>query len=128
MTEPLTRKRKPQRAEDLKPEWGQLLDDYIAYPPPQECKPLGQEYYRALNEIPASMNDILEVLQSATSGDPSAAIDRLMQMQNSSFQNIDVRLRNSDDELSKICAKYETPKWFSIKGDSGGGTLSLPGF
>ncbi len=116
------------KVEDLKPEWNALIEDFIAFPPPEECKLLGQEYYRALSEIPIAMNEVLGIMGAASSGDPADAVDSLRRMQNSSFETIDARLQTANEELGKICGKYQVSKWFSIRSDSGGSLLGIPGF
>lgn len=112
---------------DLKPEWSKLIADFQSYPPPAECKPIADDYYRALSEVPGMMSDIADILTNAAS-DPSTALQKAYKLQNTSATVIDKYFGQTDTEVGDICRKYETSKWFSIKTDVGGGLMSKFGF
>jgi len=107
---------------DLKPEWNQLIRDFQSYPPPAECKPIADNYSRAINEIPGMMSDIADILQNAASN-PQDALQKAYKLQNTSANVIDKYLGETDSGVGAICSKYDTSKWFSIKTDVGGGAL-----
>lgn len=107
---------------DLKPEWNKLIADFRAYPPPAECKPIADNFYRAINEIPGMTSDIADILSSAAS-DPSSALAKAYKLQNTSGNVIDRYLGETDRGVADICEKYHTRKWFQIKTDVGGGLM-----
>jgi len=111
-----------QRFDTLRPDWNQLLSDFNAFPPPAECKPIADDYSRAINEIPGMNADIGSVLEGASS-DPAKALEAAMKLQNTSATVIDKYLGEADSKVGDICRKYETRKWFAIKTDVGGGLM-----
>ncbi len=106
----------------LRPEWNQLIQDFHNYPPPAECKPIADDYARAINEIPGMNSDLADIL-AGVSTDPAASLERVMKIQNTSSGVIDRYLGTTDSKVGDICRKYETRKWFDIKTDVGGGLL-----
>lgn len=111
----------------LKPDWQALVDEFRSVRPPAELLPLANDYYRALNEVPAMAGDIADLLNSVAS-DPASALTKARNMRNTSASTIDTFFRKSDTALGEICAKYNTDKWFSIKSDVGGGaSFAIPG-
>jgi hypothetical protein len=127
-----------QTTADMAGPWNKLIKDFQAVPPPPECQKLADEYYSAINEIPAEMNDIQGLLNNlsnqmsngtSSTGETDANKDALKNaesMQGKSKEGIDDHLTASDDMLGDVCAKYNTRKWFSISSDFGGGLLSTP--
>lgn len=121
---------------DMVEPWKKLIKDFQSVPPPPECQPLADEYFSALNEIPAEMSDIQNLLENLTqsmtnanSGETDANKDALKNaqtMQGKSKESIDSHLINSDEMLGEVCDKYHTRKWFSITSDLGGGLLNSP--
>jgi hypothetical protein len=112
-----------QEFDDLRPEWNQLLNDFRSFPPPAECRPIADDYYRAVSEIPGMNADLADILQNVST-DPAAALEKVMKLQNTSANVIDRYLGTSDAKVGDICRKYETRKWFDIKTDVGGGLMS----
>lgn len=106
----------------MRPEWNQLIADFHSYPPPAECKPIADDYTRAITEIPGMNADLADILANVAT-DPAAALERVMKIQNTSSSVIDRFLGQSDSKVGDICRKYETRKWFDIKSDVGGGLL-----
>ncbi|MBN9503054.1 MAG: zinc ribbon domain-containing protein [Armatimonadetes bacterium] len=112
-----------QEFNDLQPEWNQLISDFRSYPPPAECKPIADDYSRALLEVPGVTSDIANILTNAMDN-PQEALQRAYKLQNTSQNVIDKYFRESDNKVGNICSKYNTSKWFSIKSDVGGGLMS----
>ncbi len=106
----------------MRPEWNQLIQDFHSYPPPAECKPIADDYTRAITEIPGMNSDLADILANVSS-DPAAALERVMKIQNTSSGVIDKFLGSTDSKVGDICRRYETRKWFDIKTDVGGGLL-----
>jgi hypothetical protein len=101
---------------NLRPRWEELIAYFNSYPPPAECKPLADDFSRAIGEIPGMMGDLGDLLNGASS-DPDSALKLVKKMQNSSYGDIDRYFERCDQKVSQICGKYDTPKWFNIKGD-----------
>lgn len=101
---------------DLRPRWEELITKFNSYPPPDECKPLADDFNRAIGEIPGMMGDLGEILNGA-SADPMSSLQKVKKMQNSSYGDVDRYFLRSDEKLGQICGKYDTHKWFNIKGD-----------
>jgi hypothetical protein len=108
--------------DSLRPEWNQLIADYRSLPPPDECRPIADDYYRAISEIPGMNADLASVL-SGVEADPAKALESAMRLQNTSANVIDKNLGSADSKVGDICRKYETRKWFDIKTDVGGGLM-----
>ncbi|MBS1716735.1 MAG: zinc ribbon domain-containing protein [Armatimonadetes bacterium] len=102
--------------EDLRPAWEALATEFESVPPPDECKILASDYDHALKQIPAAAGDIASMLNTIQS-DPSGAIGSLSKMRSSSYNDIDRYFTQADGELTRICAKYQTMKWFNLKPD-----------
>lgn len=114
--------------DNLVPQWQELVQFFASKQPPEECRPLADDYYRALNEIPGMIGDINGVLNQV-SQDPSAALESLSSMKRKSYEGIDKYLAQSDERLDAICTKYSTRKWFNIRSDvAGTGMLGKMGF
>lgn len=101
---------------DLRPRWEELITYFNSVPPPDECKPLADDFNRAIGEIPGMMGDLGDLLNGASS-DPEAALKLVKKMQNSSYGDVDRYFERCDQKLSAICDKYVTHKWFNVKGD-----------
>lgn len=114
--------------------WKDLIKEFEAVPPPPECQALADNYFRALSEIPGMIGDVQRLLQSldeAAAGSTAAAqavLEQAYSSQGSSYGNIDAYFANADEQLDQICERFNTPKWFDIKTDVGGGLLSRSGF
>jgi hypothetical protein len=125
-------------ATDMSAPWEKIVKEFQAFPPPPECRELADEYFSALNEVPAQMQDIQKVLETLTAalngadplnGEAQAnkdALEQAQSLQGKSSETIDSHFINADGFLGDICAKYKTRKWFSISADFGGGLLSNP--
>lgn len=107
---------------DMRTKWRELSDLFNSVPPPAECKPIRDDYDQALRETGGMMMDILGTLDNAGTN-PQEAVAKLMQLQGKSADRIDEKAQKADDGVSAICDKYETPKWFKIVRDIGGGGL-----
>jgi hypothetical protein len=109
---------------DLRPQWDDLITFYYSVPPPEECKPLADDYGRAINEIPGMMGDLGEMM-NGVANDPQTALQQAKKMQNGSYDGIDRYFARSDQKLGDICTKYQKSKWFNIATDvAAGGMLS----
>jgi len=108
--------------DSLRPEWNQLIADFRALPPPDECRPIADDYFRAISEIPGMNSDLASVL-AGVEADPAKALESAMRLQNTSANVIDKNLGSADSRVGDICRKYETRKWFEIKTDVGGGLM-----
>lgn len=104
---------------DLRPQWNDLIKEFNSVPPPEECKPLADDYFHALNEIPAETADIMDVLNQVT-GNPQQALVSAEKLKNRSFAEIDKPFQQADQRLQAICDKYGKSKWFNIKTDVAG--------
>lgn len=107
--------------------WGDLESDFHSLPPPAECVPIRDKYQLTLAETRAMIEEITSHLEGAAEN-PQAAIEALQRMIGTSSGRIDKNGVETDRLIGAICARYDTPKWFSISGDFGGGTLGKIGF
>ena len=113
---------------DLRPDWYQLIKDFQAVPPPDECKPIADDYYRAINEIPGMTGDVIGVLNTVST-DPQGALTAVSKLRNKSYGEIDRYLDRTDARVQAICDKYNVRKWFNIKTDvAGSDMLGKAGF
>lgn len=123
-----------EQIQDLQGPWRTLIKDFQAVPPPVECQPLADEYYAALNEVPAMMGDIQEIVnavsQSAGGSTDNAqdALTKAYSTQGTSHETIDTHFLNADSKLGEVCRHYNTDKWFAISPDIGGGGMLGAGF
>ena len=109
---------------DLRPQWEDLITFFNSVPPPDECRPIADDYNRALNEIPGMMGDLGEML-NGVANDPQKALEQAKKMQNGSYSGIDRYFARTDQKLGDICSKYQKTKWFNIATDvAAGGMLS----
>ena len=76
------------------------------------------------DETLGGVRDILGELERSQDN-PQAALNNLISMMGTSEGKIDVAADKSDSLVGQICHKYETYKWFSVKGDIGGGLGGL---
>jgi hypothetical protein len=113
-------------ARTLRARWADLDQFFNSMRPPEECAPIRNQYYTALNETGAMITDVLEQLQLAGQ-DPQAAIAALSGMRNKS-STIDRAGRETDRLIAEICRKYNESKWFSVEADPAGGMGSLGKF
>lgn len=107
--------------------WADLEADFHSLPPPAECVPIRDKYQQTLDETRAMIDEITGHLENAAEN-PQAAIEALQRMIGTSSGRIDKNGIETDRLIGDICARYDTPKWFSINGDFGGGTLGKIGF
>ncbi len=114
---------------DLRPKWTELIAYFGSMPPPAECRPMAEDFNRALSEIPGMMGDVGDILNSAEA-DPAAALKLAKKLQNSSYSDIDRYFARTDEKLSQICQKYNTNKWFNVAPDvmAGGMMNKFSGF
>lgn len=101
---------------DLRPKWQQLVTFFNSVPPPAECRPIANDFNRAIGEIPGMMGDLGEILNGAMA-DPTTALQNVKRIQNSSYGDIDRYFQRTDEKVGQICSKYNTRKWFNIKAD-----------
>lgn len=111
--------------EDMRPKWEALVTEFQSKQPPDECKPIADDYYDALSEIPGEIADIEDVLNQVNS-DPQAALVKAQAMQSESYKTIDSKFASADGRVQAICDKYGVKKWFNI--GERGGLLSKAGF
>ncbi len=113
-------------AEGVRPAWAALTKDFNARQTPRECQAIADNYDQALRETGATVGDIIDILYE-TGGSPQEAIGKLESIMGKHKDAIDKRAVLADKQVQEICDKYETRKWFTIKGDIGsGGMLSMP--
>jgi len=109
-------------ANDVKPAWQDLQTFFESMPPPEECRTIAADYGQTLQETGATVSDILGIVATA-SGDPQGSVEKLRGIMKSNKAMIDEPAVRADHGVQAICDKYETRKWFEIKGDVGGGGL-----
>jgi hypothetical protein len=115
-------------AAEKRQQWKELNDFFLSVPPPSECTPIQASYTQTLGETGAMIVEILDALELAQES-PEKAISALTKMQGTSGGRIDEFAKQTDSQVGDICSKYQTPRWFSITPDVGGGILSgLSGF
>jgi hypothetical protein len=111
-------------------EWDQLQAFFQSVPPPPACISIAQNYGQALAGTRQMMLELLTAIARADQS-PEQAIAALSAMRGSSSERIDRAANEADNGLAAICAQYDAPKWFSVKGDIGTGAMgsipSLPG-
>ena len=100
--------------------WVELTTFFNSVPPPAECVPIRNEYDQVVRETGAMMSDIANVVDGASSN-PQTALATLMRMQGKSKERVDRPATESDAMVGELCRKYNTRKWFDIRGDAGGG-------
>lgn len=110
-------------ASGMMSDWRRLIQAFDAWPAPAECADLKADYDRVLNETGNMIGEIVEVVQNIGE-DPMSAIGKLEQMRGKSSNRIDSFARSVDQGVAGLCRKYDTPKWFEVKSDFGGGSLS----
>jgi hypothetical protein len=99
-----------------------LIEKFESYPPPPECQPIHDSYYQALSETTGMLGDIADNLKS---GD----VNKLLEMKGTSPGSIDANANKADRLVGEICDKYNTRRWFYIKGDIGSdGVMGMPKF
>ncbi|MBL8060733.1 MAG: zinc ribbon domain-containing protein [Chthonomonas sp.] len=112
--------------EEARTAWRNLREQFEAKPPPTECVPIRAKYEVALRETSGMMMDLMNALDRAmSSSDPEEmkqVVSELTAMKGKSAP-IDQAGGETDALVAEICRKYETPKWFSIARDIGGGGM-----
>lgn len=111
---------------DLRPLWQELITYFNSVPPPEECKPLADDFNQAISEIPGMMGDLGEVLNEVSTN-PEKALQTVNKMKNGSYDGIDRYFARADQKLGAICAKYARNKWFNIQTDVGAGGMFSKG-
>jgi hypothetical protein len=114
-------------ASNMTSDWHRLIQAFGAWPAPSECAGLKENYDQVLSETGNMIEEIVSVV-SNIGEDPMSAIGKLEQMRGKSSSRIDARAKQVDDGVADLCRKYDTPKWFEVKSDFGGGSLSSLGF
>jgi hypothetical protein len=89
-----------------------LIEKFESKQPPPECVPIHDSYYKALSETTGMLGDLSDHLAAND-------LDALMKMKGTSGEGIDTNAIKTDRLLGEICDKYNTRRWFSIKGDIG---------
>lgn len=102
----------------LQKEWSDLVAKFDSVAAPKECATAKAEYDQTLQATGAMMVEIIGIINSAAD-DPQAALSALRKMQGTSASRIDAHATATDNQVSSICAEYQTPKWFSISSDVG---------
>lgn len=129
---PSTADKVHEQVEDARSAWRAIRDEFTSMPPPAECTPIRDQYEIALRETSGMMIDLLSALDRAMTSDnvedKQKIVSELYAMKGTSA-SIDKAGQATDGLLADICRKYETPKWFGIAGDIGGGGMTaMPGF
>lgn len=109
-------------AAKVRPDWEALSRDFADKKPPQECESIAAEYEQALKETGATVSDIIEVINTL-GGDPQQAVTKLQSIMANHKKMIDEPAKRADEGVASICEKYSERKWFTIRGDVGGGGM-----
>jgi len=107
-------------------EWNRLARAFDDRPAPPECVDLKAMYDQVLRETATMIQEIVAVVENI-GDDPMSAIGKLERMRGKSPGRIDSAAMKVDRGVETLCNKYETPKWFEVKSDFGGGSLSSLG-
>jgi hypothetical protein len=100
----------------LKVKWDELNQFFESVPPPDECRPIANDYGRALSEVPGMLSDLLDIL-SLSSSNPDLALEQAGKMTKKSNAGVDSFFTEADRKLGQICEKYARAKWFDISSD-----------
>ncbi len=114
-------------ANTLRRSWEDLGRRFTAISAPTICLDAQGQYRKTLSETGAMMQELISAVRTAAQN-PQAALSALTAMQGTSKSRIDAPARATDSDVASICQKYNTPKWFEIKGDVGGGIMSQLGY
>jgi hypothetical protein len=107
--------------------WIDLATQFHAVPPPGECMGARANYDQVIGNTGSMMLEIINAVRSA-SKDRERALQTLQSMQGQSNDRIDRYAKETDSIVAEICRRYDTPKWFDIRGDIGGDVMSKLGF
>lgn len=124
--DPPSLKRTAEDAQKHSRAWAELTRFFNSVPPPAECVPIRNEYDQVVRETGLMMTDIIGVVQGSSSS-PQTALSSLMRMRGRSEERIDQPAIRTDSLVQELCDKYNTRKWFDVKGDVGGGMLGKSG-
>ncbi|MCB8932962.1 MAG: PepSY-associated TM helix domain-containing protein [Fimbriimonadaceae bacterium] len=124
--DPPSVKRTTEDAQKHSRAWAELTQFFNSVPPPAECVPIRNEYDQVVRETGLMMTDIMGLVQGSTAN-PQTALASLMRMRGRSKERIDQPAIETDSLVQEICNKYNTRKWFDVKGDVGGGMLGKSG-
>jgi hypothetical protein len=103
----------------MRADWNRLIQFFGSKPPPPRCRKLAMTYDNVLVQTSLSMLVIGDILGGAAK-DPQGAVSKLQGMEGDTYQNIDVPVASSDNQVKEICRDYNKDKWFVIKGDVAG--------
>lgn len=107
-------------------EWARLQEEFQSVAPPAVCVPVRNAYARALDGTAAMISEVVAQVENSAQ-DPKAAVAALSRLRGTSASRIDVAAAEADRGVGDVCSQYDTPKWFSIQPDVGGGALDRIG-
>ncbi len=114
-------------AANVRPQWQELNIEFEGKAPPEACRTIAADYGQTLRETGATVGDIIEIINNLGT-DPQTAVARLREIMNANKKMIDEPAVRADQGVQAICDLYGERKWFSIKGDvGGGGMFTMPG-
>lgn len=106
----------------LREAWVSLKQQFDSVAAPAECSAAKSDYDDTIFATGQMMVELLSAIEAAAHN-PQAALTALRGMQGTSGSRIDSHASATDDEVARICARYATPKWFSIAKDLGDASL-----
>lgn len=107
-------------------DWGALLAEFRRLPPPPACVPVRNAYSRALDGTAEMISEVGAQIERSAQ-DPQAAVAALGRLRGTSASRIDAAAKEADRAVGELCQDYDTPRWFSIAPDVGGGALGRIG-
>lgn len=100
----------------------ELANYFDSLPPPTECVPIYNAFKTSLSETESNVHKIQQITDEAFSkamsgGNTQDVVDSLKSIYSDHRDGIDEYRRETDNLVQRICDKYKTRKWFSIKPD-----------
>lgn len=109
-------------AANVRSEWKSLNTEFESKVPPEACHTIAADFGQALSETGATVGDIIDIINNLGT-DPHGAVNRLREIMDANKKMIDEPAIRADKGVQAICDQYGETKWFSIKGDVGGGGM-----
>ncbi len=109
-------------AANVRTEWKSLNTEFESKVPPEACRTIAADFGQTLRETGATVGDIIDIINNLGT-DPHSAVNRLREIMDANKKMIDEPAIRADKGVQAICDHYGETKWFSIKGDVGGGGM-----
>lgn len=122
--EQLSNKSREGVVQGIRKSWGELTVFFNSVPPPVECVSIRNNYDQVVRETGNLTGEILEAI---TSPDTAAALSKVQDIRRRNKTLIDEPAIEADALVAELCRRYNTRKWFEIKGDVEGGTMGKNG-